>query len=127
VYQLAAGSRVADAVRAAGEALPDAVLDAVNLAALVADGEQIYVPRAGEAAGPAVGAGAASTPPAAPLDLNTATVEQLDTLPGIGPVTAAAIVRHRDEVGPFTSVDQLLDVPGIGPSRLASLIDLVRV
>lgn len=127
VYQLEAGSRVADAVRAAGEALPDAVLDAVNLAAVVTDGQQVYVPRAGEAVGPAAGSGAGSTPSAAPLDLNAATVEQLDTLPGIGPVTAAAIVRHREEAGPFTSVDQLLDVPGIGPSRLASLIDLVRV
>jgi competence protein ComEA len=131
VYELAGGSRVGDAVAAAGGAGPDAVLDAVNLAALVNDGQQVYVPRAGEAAGPAPPAAAPpvnGTPDAVgPLDLNAATEDELLALPGVGPVLAAAIVRHREETGPFTSVDGLLDVSGIGPARLESLRDLVRV
>jgi competence protein ComEA len=131
VYELAGGSRVGDAVTAAGGAGPDAVLDAVNLAALVSDGQQVYVPRAGETAGPAPPAAAPSANGApeliGPLDLNAATEDELLALPGVGPVLAAAIVRHREETGPFTSVDGLLDVSGIGPARLESLRDLVRV
>ena len=131
VYELAGGSRVGDAVTAAGGAAPDAVLDAVNLAALVGDGQQVYVPHAGETAGPAppVATPAANAGPEAsgPLDLNAATEDELLALPGVGPVLAAAIIRHRDETGPFTSVDGLLDVSGIGPARLESLRDLVRV
>jgi competence protein ComEA len=129
VYRLPGGSRIGEAVDAAGGPAADAVLDAVNLAALLVDGQQIYVPHTGEAAGPAPpqASGATSTVAAQPIDLNAATEEELLALPGVGPVTAAAIVRHRDESGPFTSVDQLLDVPGIGPARLASLAGLVRV
>jgi competence protein ComEA len=120
---------VADAVGAAGGAAPDAVLDAVNLAAPLADGQQIYVPHAGETSGPAppVGASPPAGAAAGPLDLNTATEDELLALPGVGPVLAAAIVRHREEAGPFTSVDGLLDVSGIGPARLESLRELVRV
>jgi competence protein ComEA len=131
VYELAAGSRVGDAVAAAGGAAPDAVVDAVNLAAPVSDGQQVYVPHLGETSGPAPpGAAppaAGVTAPAGPLDINAATAEELLALPGVGPVLAAAIVRHREDSGPFTSVDGLLDVSGIGPARLESLRELVRV
>lgn len=130
VIELPAGSRVGDAIAAAGGATVDAATDAVNLAALVTDAQQVYVPHLGEADGPApdpappAGSGA---PAAGPLDLNTATEQQLVDLPGVGPVLAAAIVRHREEAGPFTAVDGLLEVSGIGPARLESLRDLVRV
>jgi len=133
VYDLPSGGRVRDAVAAAGGAAGDAVLDAINLAAPVVDGQQVYVPRVGEASGPAPASGAAPAAgpgglsAAAPLDLNTASEEQLLDLPGVGPVLAAAIVRHREESGPYTSVDGLLEVSGIGPARLESLRELVRV
>jgi competence protein ComEA len=132
VYPLAAGARVIDAIATAGGLRGDADVDALNEAALVRDGERIYVPAVGETV-PAVVTGGAgpggttSSEPTGPLDLNTATVEQLDTLPGVGPATAAAIVSHRDEHGPFASVDDLADVRGIGPAKLDELRDLVRV
>jgi competence protein ComEA len=136
VRRLPPGSRVTDALDAAGGALPDADLPRINLAAPLVDGQQVYVPKPGEelpvAAGAALpgGAGAAGTGgpvPGVPVDLNTATAEQLDTLPGVGPATAAAIIAHRDQHGPFTSVDQLLDVRGIGEAKLEQLRDLVSV
>lgn len=125
LYRLDEGSRVADALALAGGAGPKADLAAVNLAAPLADGTQVLVPRiggAGGASGGAVAAGAAST---GPIRLNSATVEQLDTLPGIGPVTAQQIVQYREENGPFRSVDDLDAVPGIGPARLEQLRELV--
>lgn len=126
LYRLADGSRVADAVAQAGGATAKADLAAVNLAAPVVDGTQVVVPRRGEAgsAGAAAGAPAAGVP-AGPLRLNTATIEQLDALPGIGPVTAQRILQYRDKHGPFTSVDELDAVPGIGPARLEQLRELV--
>jgi competence protein ComEA len=140
VRRLPPGSRVIDAIDAAGGALPDADLPRINLAALLVDGQQVYVPMPGEqppvAAGAGVsggagpGGGAASAENAVPgalVDLNTATAEQLDTLPGVGPSTAAAIIAYRDQNGPFTSVDQLLDVRGIGEAKLEQLRDLVSV
>jgi len=127
LVRLAAGSRVLDAVRAAGGTRPGADLDAVNLARKLVDGEQIRIPARGEPAaaapGGAPGTGAAA---AGPLDLNTATAEQLDTLPGVGEVTAGRIVAYRSE-HPFTSVDELLEVPGIGQRRFEQLKDLVTV
>jgi competence protein ComEA len=127
LVRLTAGSRVLDAVRAAGGTRPGADLDAVNLARKLVDGEQIRIPARGEPAtaapGGAPGAGAAA---AGPLDLNTATAEQLDTLPGVGEVTAGRIVAYRSE-HPFTSVDELLEVPGIGQRRFEQLKDLVTV
>lgn len=139
---LDSGARIADALGAAGGPLDGADLLGLNMARRVADGEQIIVgiaPAPGEPAamGSAVTAdnGAAAAPgPSAPadgagavVDLNTATVEQLDTLPGIGPVTASAIVAWRGANGPFSSVEQLGDVDGIGPARLEKLRDRVRV
>jgi competence protein ComEA len=123
LLRLAQGSRVADAVRLAGGTTPRAQLDLVNLAAPLADGEQVVVPRAGGAG--ATPAGAVPGAPVAPLQLSVATAEQLDALPGVGPATAAKIVAYRQEHGPFRSVDDLVGVPGIGPAKLAALKDLV--
>jgi competence protein ComEA len=136
VRRLPPGSRVTDALDAAGGALPGADLPRINLAAPLVDGQQVYVPKPGEelpvaaGAGLPAGVGAAGTGgsvPGAPVDLNTANAEQLDTLPGVGPATAAAIIAHREQHGPFTSVDQLLDVRGIGEAKLEQLRDLVSV
>src|SRR3954447_15610644 len=121
LYRLPAGSRVADAVRMAGGVTRRARLELVNLAAPLADGEQVLVPRDGASASAAPGA----TTPVAPLQLSVATAEQLDTLPGIGPATAARIVQYREEHGTFHAVDDLAGVPGIGPAKLAALEGLV--
>jgi competence protein ComEA len=129
VYELEQGDRVIDAIEAAGGARRGAQLDSLNLAAVVTDAQQVLVPRkAPPAGGGAVdpGGGSASGPSAL-LNLNTATPEELETLPGIGPVLAASIVDFREQNGPFTSVDQLLDVSGIGEARLADIRDLVTV
>jgi competence protein ComEA len=123
LYRLPEGSRVADAVRRAGGASRKAQLELVNLAALVADGERVVVPRRGVSAVVAAGSGAAA--PSGPVHLNSATLEQLDELPGVGPVTAQKIVDYRTAHGGFDSVDELDAVPGIGPARLAELHDLV--
>jgi competence protein ComEA len=129
VYRLPAGARVIDAIEAAGGARPGAELQALNLAAPLVDGTQILVPRPGETpplpAPPAVaGSGAV---PGALVNVNTATAAELETLPGIGEVTAQAIIDHRTEHGPFASVDQLLDVTGIGDVTLENIRDLVTV
>ncbi|SPM31692.1 ComEA family DNA-binding protein [Mycobacterium terramassiliense] len=145
---LAPGARIADALQAAGGAVNGADTVGLNMARLVGDGEQIVVglaPAPGQPAalGSSVTSGTSPVPgargPAGPasgtvkpkageaLDLNTATVEQLDGLPGVGPVTAAAIVAWRQANGKFSSVDQLADVDGIGPARLEKLRPLVRV
>jgi competence protein ComEA len=127
LYRLSQGARVADAVVRAGGATRKADVSLVNLAALVSDGEQVAVPRRGAAVAAGVaGAGAGATGVAAgPVHLNSATIEQLDTLPGVGPVTAQKIVDYRQKHGAFTSVDELDAVPGIGPARLDELRDLV--
>ncbi len=124
LYSLHAGSRVQDAVVAAGGATRKAQLDAVNLAAPVADGEQIVVPSSG-AGGTAAASSPAGSSPSAPLDLNSATLEQLEALPGIGPVTAQKILDYRQQHGAFHSVSELEGVPGIGPAHLAQLKGLV--
>ncbi len=144
---LAPGSRIADALTAAGGALDGADTIGLNLARPLVDGEQIVVGLAPPPGKPVLGSsvGAASPAPEAPrtstaptparpeptstepVNLNTATVEQLDALPGVGPVTAAAIVAWREAHGKFTGVDQLGDVDGIGPARLEKLRALVRV
>ncbi|WP_205873797.1 ComEA family DNA-binding protein [Mycobacterium camsae] len=144
---LAPGARIADALQAAGGAVEGADTVGLNMARPLADGEQIVVGMAPAPGKPAVlgssvgpGAPAAQSPSAGPatsgkpksapgevVDLNTATVEQLDGLPGVGPVTAAAIVAWRHAHGRFTSVDQLAEVDGIGQARLDKLRSLVRV
>ena len=137
VVTLPAGSRAVDAVDAAGGLAPGADADRVNLAAPLADGTRLAVPLVGqpiptEVAVPSAtpagsGSGPTAATPGAPVDLNTADVTQLDTLPGVGPATAAAIVAHREEHGPFSTVDGLLDVRGIGEGRLDAVRDLVTV
>lgn len=146
VYHLAAGSRGDDAVRLAGGATSQADLKRVNLAAMLVDGQQLWIPRVGERIpqntlpntlpimSPNAVSGAGAPPNAVPsngvpalVDINQATVADLDRLPGIGPSTARAIVDHRTRNGPFASVDDLLAVRGIGPAKLAELRALVRV
>ena len=126
LVRLAEGARVADALEAAGGALSDTDLTGLNLARRVADGEQLLVgvpPPPGQPVdGAAVGA-----PVGTALDLNTATLEQLDVLPGVGPVTAQRILDWRAAHGRFRSIDQLREVSGIGEARFAQLKDLVRV
>lgn len=133
VHRLPAGARVADLLAAAGGPAADADLDRVNLAAPLSDGQRVWFPRIGEPPPPEVVAGAdrsgtaSSTGAGSPVNVNTASVEELETLPGVGPSIAAAIVEHRERHGPFRSVDQLLDVRGIGPAKLEQLRDLVTV
>jgi competence protein ComEA len=126
LYQLADGARIADALRRAGGATRRADLSLVNLAAPVSDGSQVVVPKRA----PPVAAGSGSeaggqAPAAGPIHLNTATAEQLDELPGVGPVTAQKIVDYREQHGAFSSVDDLDAIPGIGPARLEQLRELV--
>ncbi|HZJ69891.1 MAG TPA: ComEA family DNA-binding protein, partial [Planctomycetota bacterium] len=123
LYRLRQGSRIADAVARAGGATDKADLAQVNLAAPLADGEQVVVPRRGAPA--AIGGGSSTGAPAGPVQLSTATLEQLDTLPGVGPSTAQKILDYREKHGAFSSVDELDAVPGIGPKRLEQLRELV--
>lgn len=118
VYRLPAGSRVEDALRRAGGATGKAQLEAINRAARLADGQQVVVPQR-LPGGVAAVAGAASED--GPISLGAATVEQLDTIEGIGPVTAQKIVEFRDQHGGLASVDQLDEVSGIGPATMESL------
>jgi competence protein ComEA len=128
VVRMPAGARVFEAIAAAGGATGDADVQQLNLAARLADGARIAVPRKGETLPAASGFdGASGTAAPGPVDLNTASPEALDALPGVGPATAAAIVRDRDEHGPFRSVDDLARVRGIGPAKLEQLRDLVSV
>jgi competence protein ComEA len=127
LYRLRDGARIADAVHRAGGALRDADLAAVNLAAPLVDGVQILVPaRAVAPSGSPAGSGGGATGAATgAVSLSSATLEELDQLPGVGPVTAQKIVDYRTEHGPFASVDELDAVPGIGPTRIEQLRELV--
>jgi competence protein ComEA len=122
VYEFHEGDRVIDAVEAAGGPRKGAYLAALNLAAPLADGQQVLVPKE------ATAAPAGATPGGSTLvNVNLATAAELETLPGIGEVIAAAIVEYRERNGPFATVDQLEDVSGIGPATLEEIRDLVTV
>lgn len=129
IHQLPSGARVADALRAAGGARPGVDLTGINRARVLMDGEQIVVgappglPAAGSTGGAAPGG--SGSPTTGPVSLNRATVEQLDTLPGVGPVLAQHIVDYRTQHGGFRSVDELREVNGIGDRRFADLQPLV--
>ena len=121
VYEFAAGDRVIDAVNRAGGARNGADLTSLNLAAPLADGTQIVVPRAGRD-GPGSSTSDTGTAGGATLiNINTASETDLEALPGVGPVTAAAIIDYRTQNGPFSTVDDLIDVSGIGPSTLEQI------
>jgi competence protein ComEA len=119
VYRMPSGSRVIDAMKRAGGATPGAVVEAINRAARLTDGQQVVVPARGAAA--AATAASAPATAAGPISLGSATVEQLDTIDGIGPVTAQKIVEYRDQHGGLSSVEQLDQVSGIGPATMESL------
>jgi competence protein ComEA len=123
VYKLNEGDRVIDALELAGGARRGADLSALNLAAVLTDAQQVLVPKRGEAVA-AAGSGAVTSPI---VNLNTATLDELDTLPGIGEVLAQRILDHRQEHGPFAAVEDLLEVSGIGEKRLEDVRDKVTV
>lgn len=133
VYDVAPGARVDDVIAAAGGVVGSADPDALNLAAVVADGTRVYVPTVGEEVTETItvdqrvvaGAPADSPEATGPIDVNRAAAAELEVLPGVGPATAAAIVAERERNGPFLDVDDLDRVPGIGPAKLASIRDLV--
>ncbi len=132
VYELPVGARGDDAVRAAGGLTGDADSRAVNLALQLVDGEQLVIPRRGEtlptnAPRHQPGATAAGTTAPRLVNINRATVAELDQLPGVGPSTARAIVEHRERYGPYATVDDLLAVRGIGPAKLAEMRAMVAV
>ena len=123
VYRLPAGSRVTDAVERAGGVTGEALADGVNLAARLADGQQVVIPA--RVPGGAAAAGLPATDEG-PISLGTATVEQLDTIEGIGPVTAGDIISFRDEHGGLGSIEQLDEVSGIGPATMDALRDRLQ-
>lgn len=133
VYELTGAlPRVNDAVMAAGGLAGDADTSTLNLAAVLSDGEKIHVPRQGEAVAGQTSSGAASgsdvgRPSSGLININTATAEELDSLPGIGPSTAAAIVEDRERNGPFASPEDLMRVSGIGEGKFSKLKDQIRV
>jgi len=137
VVDLVAGARVADALQAAGGLAEGADGDRLNLAAPLRDGARVFVPLVGQPVpaelapqapgGGQSGGGTDGDQGAAPVDLNLADGPELESLPGIGPATAAAILEHREREGPFASVDELLDVRGIGEAKLEALEGLVVV
>lgn len=134
VYELPPGSRVVDALTVAGGPTSDAATEALNQATPLRDGMQIYMPRQGEAAPPVplvsseMGTGeeiSAPPVPTGPVRLNSATVADLETLPGIGPSLAERIIEYRNEHGPFTAIEQLSEVRGIGDAIMAEIADLI--
>jgi len=137
VYRLAPTARVVDLLEAAGGPVAGAELGGINLAAPLADGARVHFPRSGEEPPPELpiveappeepGTGSEAETSPVPVDLNEAGAAELESLPGIGPVTAAAIIAHRQREGPFRSVESLQEVTGIGPVKLARIEDLVTV
>lgn len=128
VYEVPEGGRVLEALAAAGGASADAELSALNLARPLVDGEQVRVPTVGEAeTGAASGSGVAAGGASALVNLNTADTAALETLPGVGPSTAARIIADREKNGPFKRTEDLQRVSGIGPKRYEALAELVTV
>lgn len=125
LYRLRDGARIADAVRRAGGARRAADLAALNLAAPLVDGVQVLVPARSALGAPPAASPSDGAVPTGPVSLSSATIEELDELPGVGPITAQKIVDYRAEHGPFASVDDLDAVPGIGPTRIEQLRELV--
>jgi competence protein ComEA len=127
VYRMSPGARVEDALERAGGATARADLSQLNRAAKLEDGRQVLVPRRPSRAASASAPATAAATPAQPVNLNTATLEQLDTLDGVGPATAQKIIDFRTAHGGFGSVDELDQIPGIGEKKLAALRERVRV
>jgi competence protein ComEA len=126
VYELAGNARVRDAIVAAGGPTDSADWNALNLAAAVSDGVRVYVPEIGEIVPPTSGgAPAPAADETSPVNVNVATATELESLPGVGPATATAIITERERNGPFLGVDDLDRVPGIGPAKLDAIRDLV--
>jgi len=127
VYSLPVDSIVRDAMAAAGGPASDADLDRINLAAPLGDGMQVHFPRQGEPAAAQDGSVSGAAPAGAPIDINTATLEQLDSLPGIGPVIAQRIIDYRTASGPFASIEQIKEVRGIGDALFENIKDRIMV
>jgi competence protein ComEA len=130
VYELPEGSRVRDAIQAAGGLLAQAETSSINLAAPLEDGQKLEVPfEDGPLSNdlPAAPESTAIPNQAELVDINTASLEELDTLPGIGPTTAEKIIEYRDENGPFQSIEDILNVSGIGPATFEEIKDLIKV
>jgi len=120
VYSLPAGSRIQDLVNAAGGILPESELDSINLAEMLSDSQHVHIPVTGETDSDEVN-------PTFPLDLNSATAEDLDTIPGIGPVLASEIVSYREQYGDFSSLGDLLNVTGIGEAKLNDIMEYLFI
>jgi len=127
VYTLPLNAIVKDAIEAAGGATEDADLDRINLATRLADQMQVYVPRQGEAAPPSPPDGSAPDAATAMININTASVEELDKLPGIGPSIAKAIIDYRTKNGPFKQIEDINDVKGIGDALFEKIKDQITV
>lgn len=126
LYDLDKGSRVADAIAVAGGPLPTAELSGINLAARLADGQQLVVPDVNDASPAGAAAGAAGTADGT-VNLNSATLDELTELEGIGPKTAEKIIDYREENGGFEHIEELMDVPGIGPAKFEQVKDRIIV
>lgn len=127
VYALPPDTIVQDAINAAGGTASDADVTHLNLASRLEDGDAVYVPRIGEAPTPAPTSAAGGTLPTGPVNINSATQAELETLPGIGPAIAQRIIEYREANGPFPTIEAIQEVPGIGPAIFEQIKDLITV